>query len=63
MSPRPYLLLSGSIFTLVAALHIWRAASTLPFQLGAVAFPLWVSWVGGVAAAGLAIWAFRLARR
>lgn len=63
MSPRPYLLLSGSIFTLVAALHIWRAASGLPFQLGAVSFPLGVSWAGGVAAAALAIWAFRLARR
>lgn len=63
MNARPYLLLSGTIFALVAGMHLYRAALALPFQLGAIFFPVGVSWAGGVAAAALSVWAFRLAAR
>lgn len=60
MSPMPYFFISGIIFGIVALLHFFRAINHWQFQIGIWMIPAWVSWVAGVVAAGLGIWAFRL---
>lgn len=60
MSEKNYLLISATIFALVALLHALRLATHLSVQVGSAAFPLWGSWLGAIAAAALSIWAFRL---
>lgn len=60
---RPYLLVSGAIFGIIALLHLWRLFSHWPVVIGPLTLPRWGS-VAGLAVAGtLAFWAFRLALR
>ena len=61
MNRRPYLILSGSIFGVVGALHFVRLATGTAVTIGGTAAPFWVSWIGGFAALGLAFWGWRLA--
>lgn len=54
-----YIVVSGVIFGVVAGAHVVRALVSIPVQLGTVAVPVWVSWVGAVIAGALCVWAFR----
>lgn len=63
MSCRTYLCISGSIFGVVAVLHVLRLVKGWPFQVGPWILPVALSWVGGAAAVGLCLWAFRLSAR
>jgi hypothetical protein len=63
MSCRTYLGISGSIFGVVAALHVVRLVNGWPFQVGPWLLPVALSWVGAAVAAGLCLWAFRLSVR
>jgi len=63
MNGRSYLLISGSIFGVVAALHVLRLVNGWPFQVGPWILPVALSWVGAAAGAGLCLWAFRLSAR
>ena len=60
---RPYLLLSGVIFAVVALLHLLRLVYSWPAQLGAWTMPMGFSWIGLLAAGTLAAWAFSLSAR
>jgi hypothetical protein len=60
---RYYLRLSGTLFGLVAVGHLLRLLYGVPAELGQWVVPLWVSVVGLLLAAALALWAFRLVRR
>jgi hypothetical protein len=60
MREQKYLLISATIFALVALLHLFRLVTNLPVQFGAVTFPMWGSWLGSIVAAGLSIWGLRL---
>ncbi len=60
MSEKNYLLISATIFALVALLHGARLFTHWSFQIGAVTIPLWGSWLGLLIGATLSIWAFRL---
>ena len=62
MNNRAYLLLSGTIFSLVALAHLARAVESWPVQVAGWAVPVTVSWLGFVATSALAIWAFSLVR-
>ena len=62
MNTKLYLLISGAIFCVVAMLHLLRMLNQWSFIVEQWAIPLWVSWVGVVIPASLAIWAVRLAR-
>jgi hypothetical protein len=62
MNPKPYLILSGTIFGLVCLLHLVRSALVVPVVAGGHQVPLWISWVGAVGAGVLSGWAFYLAR-
>jgi len=61
MKRQAYLYISGCIFGVVAILHLIRAVLQLPVQIGALSFPVGLSWVGGVVALLLCAWGFRLA--
>ena len=60
MSQKNYILISATIFTLIALLHFVRLFTHWSFQIGAVTVPLWGSWLGLLIGATLSIWAFRL---
>ncbi len=60
MKDQLYVMISGTIFGLVALLHLLRAVNQWPFQLGPWFLPQWASWFGAAIAAGLCLWAFRL---
>jgi uncharacterized membrane protein (DUF2068 family) len=60
MKPRSYMVISGTIFGVMAVLHLLRAVNHWPFQLGLWTLPLWASWSAAVVGASLCLWAFRL---
>ena len=57
---RTYILISGAIFAVVALMHLLRLFFDWPAQIAGWAVPIWVSWIGVVAAGALCIWAFRV---
>jgi hypothetical protein len=63
MSTKPYLVVSGLVFGVVAVVHLARIVAEWPFVVGPFAMPVWVSWGGLFAAGTLSVWAFRLSRR
>ena len=60
---RAYLLVSGSVFAVVAAAHLARIFTSADLSLGEWAVPIWLSWVGIGVTAYLAYMSFRLAVR
>lgn len=63
MDSRPYLLVSGLVFAVVAVLHLLRVVNGWSFQLGPLDLPMAVSWLGAIVPGILSVWAFRLATR
>ncbi len=57
---KAYLGISGTIFGLIALLHVLRLVLDWPAQIGTWAVPFWVSWLAILLSGGLCIWAFRL---
>lgn len=60
MNEKNYILVSATIFALVALLHFVRLFTHWSFQFGAVTVPLWGSWLALFIGLALSIWAFRL---
>ncbi len=60
---RYYLQISGTLFGLIALGHLLRLVYRVPAELGDWVVPLWVSVIGLLLPAALAIWAFRLVRQ
>jgi hypothetical protein len=60
---RIYLRLSGALFGLIALGHLLRLLYRVPAELGQWIVPLWVSVIGLLVPASLAVWAFRLEKR
>ena len=48
-----------TVFSLVALLHLWRAVMGLPLNIGAVAIPVWGSYLAVVVVGGLAYWNYK----
>jgi hypothetical protein len=63
MNVRPYLLISGVVFLLVALLHLVRVLNGWELQWGPWRVPMWISWGGAVGPGVLGVWSFRLAAR
>ena len=57
-SMKAYVIITGVIFALITAAHIWRIIAESPRLLGDPSFVLLT-----VAAAGLAVWAWLLVQR
>ena len=60
---RAYLAVSGTLFGIVALMHVLRLVQDWPVQLAGWPVPLWVSWIGVLVAGGLCLWGFRLAAK
>ena len=62
MNHKTYCVASGVLFALVAIAHLLRIVNGYSVQVDEFAVPMFVSWIGLVIPAGLAAWAFRIAR-
>jgi NADH:ubiquinone oxidoreductase subunit F (NADH-binding) len=58
---KTFALVAGAIFAVVALLHLVRIALGWPVVIGSWTVPIWVSWIGLVAAGGLGYVGLRLA--
>ena len=58
---RTYILVSGSIFAVLALVHVARLFLGWPAQVAGWVVPMWISWIGILAAGALSVWAFRVA--
>ena len=63
MSQRAFIGVSGTIFAVIAVLHLLRALYGWPAQIGLLVVPTWVSWVSLLVAGYLAISALILLRK
>lgn len=63
MKSQLYVMISGTVFGVVALLHLLRLVNHWPFQVGPWFLPVWVSWFGAAVSAGLCLWAFRLSTK
>jgi hypothetical protein len=62
-SHKAYLILSGSIFFLVAMLHLFRLVFHWPIVVGPWTAPYWASYVGFPVASAYGVWAYWLWRK
>jgi hypothetical protein len=60
---RAYLMVSRSLFALIALFHLTRMLAHWSAVVGGWTAPLWVSGLGFVVAAALSVWAARLSKR
>ena len=63
MSQRTFLGVSGTIFGIIAILHLARIIYAWPAQIGRFVVPAWLSWLSLLVAGYLAITAFSLLRK
>ena len=63
MNSRAYLVISGTIFGIVAILHLLRVVNGWAVVVGPWSAPMWISWLGTLLPAALCVWALRLASR
>jgi len=61
MNDKPYCLITGIIFALVAIVHLLRIAYDWSVHIENWIAPMWISWLGVVVAGLLALWAFSMA--
>jgi hypothetical protein len=62
MGHKNYCTVSGVLFSLVALAHLLRIVNGMSIQVDEYAVPMFVSWMGLVVPASLAVWAFRINR-
>ena len=58
MAHKNYCVVSGVLFALVALAHLLRIVNDVSIQLDGNAVPMYVSWIGFIVPAALALWAF-----
>ena len=63
MKGNAFLTVSGTIFGMIALLHLCRIVAGWPARIGTCDVPMWLSWVSVVIAGFLAFTAFRLRGR
>ena len=63
MSQKTFFIVSGTIFGVIALLHLARILAGWPARIGTFEVPTWLSWVLGAVAGYLAFSAFRLKGR
>ena len=63
MSQKAFLAVSGTIFGIIAILHLARVMYGWPAQIGTFVVPTWASWLSLLVAGYLAITAFILLKK
>ncbi|MBI3575920.1 MAG: hypothetical protein HY083_09760 [Gammaproteobacteria bacterium] len=63
MKPKIYLMVSGTLFALVALLHLLRIVFNWQAVIGSWTVPMWLSWIGLAVTVTFCTWAYNLARR
>ena len=63
MTQKIFLRIAGTIFGLVALLHVLRLVFGWEVVIGSFSFPVWPSWVAPFIAGYLAYEGFRLSRK
>jgi len=63
MGHRNYCFVSGMLFSLVALAHLFRILYSMSIQVDEFVVPMFVSWIGLVVPAGLALWALRISQQ
>jgi hypothetical protein len=63
MKHKPYCVVTGALFAIVALAHLARLAFGWSIYVDTQVVPMWVSVLGLVIPGGLAVWAFRLSTR
>lgn len=63
MDQRSYIILSGSIFGLIAVLHVLRLLSQWQVTIAGMTVPLWLSGMAAIVAGAMALAAFQIVRR
>ncbi|MDZ4339290.1 MAG: hypothetical protein U1B94_03620 [candidate division NC10 bacterium] len=63
MSQKAFLAASGTIFGIIAILHLARIVFGWPAQIGSIHVPTWASWLSLLVAGYLAITAFILLKK
>ena len=61
-SRQRYLVISGTVFAVVAVAHLIRAINAWPITIGRWNVPVEVSWLGAIATGALSLWALLLLR-
>ena len=54
-----YIVVSGTVFGVVAVLQALRALNHWPVHIGSIEIPVWASWIAMIIAGSLCVWAFR----
>ena len=62
MKPKAYLMVSGTLFALVASLHLLRIVFNWQAVIGSWTVPMWLSWIGLAVTTTLCVWAYGLVR-
>ena len=62
MTPRIFSVITATLFSLIAFLHVLRLLRGWQVTIGDVPVPLWVSWIGLAIAGYLAYQGFKLSR-
>lgn len=58
-----YIVVSGTVFGVVAVLQALRVLNQWPMHLGSIEIPIWASWLAVVVAGSLCVWAFQSRER
>ena len=61
-SQQRYLVISATVFAVVAIAHLIRAINAWPITIGQWNVPVELSWLGAIAAGALSLWAILLLR-
>ena len=59
MNRNKYLIISGTVFSIVAMLHLLRAVLNVSLQIGTWPVPVWLSWGAFLGGSLLSAWAFK----
>jgi len=58
-----WLRIAGTIFGVVAFIHLLRIATSVSITLGEFYLPVWINWMGLFATSFLCIWLWRISFR
>jgi hypothetical protein len=63
LSKKLWLRITGTIFGIVAIMHLARILSGISVTIGTFSLPLCINWIGLIATVFLCVWLWRLSAR